>query len=754
MPDIKEAPVRKYRRGVTYRTGDISKKQIIDEFGYKDVVVDKKLYNEKEGQKLINYTYDSLRDLAEILGISLKMLPLNSNSENIINIGAVNMTYNNLCPIKTGNIALNWYRILDRYLGNCLGVDSLVKNLNTLDSSIDLVKETQSLLHNLRYKVNRNLNLGDKNNIYAILNRIDYMLERMPLLKDKDEMENINLMFELEEYRFKFINTLSREDFNEMVKAFESHNLFFNEVKVDISESLEELEILKYKEINQLFVETDFYSNLKTKTDLTFLAEAFNCYIGNKLKELGYYNNFLVTDKEVEGIKVIDSELKFFNQTIKEYLEVVKTYLTESAVVYEEDVEENNLNIDNILEEDKGKFKLTFFKKLVRENGFNVEMNKTERTEGDIYNIVFNNSYIKYISVSVYNNPLDKNHCINIYCGNNGDTKEGYWFDFELDYDDFIAYLLNLVKDKEEVKKVIYFNSDIFVKYSNQKGLKVKNNSKNEENNIVEVVFEDTVFDKMEVPYIKKSDNEEIEIKIKVSALGNKILNYTVSWKNLLKYEDLVMLLLRLREKIVQKIMAQKEMLEKEKENVLMRYEKTKNEREKENLLNTDYTTTKELREILVKYMDSCKISLNYLKIYSNLQNALKYNFENMGIKYNIILTTIPDKDLVTKAKNWCFDKNNNILMLRRSATAKQLEGLIESSSQLFMKTKNYQNKQRKLYGEAITYMFCKYMNLDVRTYCLDNDFENLVKMSKETKKQYLKIVFDLFLCYVDLFRV
>lgn len=752
MPDIKEAPVRKYRRGVAYRTGDITKKQIIDEFGYADVVIDKRLYDEKEGQKLLNYTYDSLRDLASILNIPLRTLPLNSNSENIINIGAVNMTYNNLCPIKTGNIALNWYRILDRYLGNCVGKDSLIKNLNLLDSSVDIVRETQSLLHNLRYKINRNLNLVDKNNIYAILNRIDYMLEKMPVLKNEDD-DNIDLIFNLEDYRFKFINTLERRDFNKMAQIFEENGLFFEKEKQEILECLDELDTLGYRETNQLFVDTEFYSNLKTKTDLTFLSEAFNCYIGNKLREVGNYNNFLVVDKEAEGIKFVDSESKFFNQAIASYLETVKKYLVESTVVYEESNVEVVENIDTILDEDKGKFKLTLFKKLAKDNGMNVEMGKTERTDEDIYNIVFNDCYIKNIYVPVYNNPLDKNHVISIYCGDKGEIKKEYVFDFELDYEDFVTFLANMLKDKQEDKKVIYFNPDIFVKYSNQKGLKVKGKNIDEAKNSVFVYFDDSVFTNIEIPYIKKSDIEDVEIRIKVALLGNKILSYTVSWKNLLRYEDLVMLLLRLREKIVQKVMTQKEIVEKERKSLLKQIERTTNAHNIDKLINTEFTTTKELRDILLKYLDYNRINLGYFVSFGPLYNMLQHNFANMGINFDIVLTTIPAKDLVNKSKNWCFDKKNNVLMMRSSPTVKQLEGLVESSAKLFMNTKNNQNKYRKLYSEGLTYMFCKYLKLDVRTYCIDSDFENLVKQSKELKKQYLKILFNLFGSYVDLFR-
>lgn len=69
----------------------------------------------------------------------------------------------------------------------------------------------------------------------------------------------------------------------------------------------------------------------------------------------------------------------------------------------------------------------------------------------------------------------------------------------------------------------------------------------------------------------------------------------------------------------------------------------------------------------------------------------------------------------------------------------KQLEGLIEALTRMVVSSKYGQTNASAMIGEGVTYIICKNIGLDVRTYCLSEQFEALSKDSKQSQI-YLKL--------------
>lgn len=769
-----ESPiVRGYRRGISYRNGNISKDSILKEFGFKDVIFDR-TYNSKEQQNYLNYVYDSLKDLGNLLNLSSSIISLkdkNNESPNIV-FGVSNKSYKNLVISKHGDVAHNWYYLLDKYLGSLKGLDGLANNVSELSDEIAVA--TSELLQRLKLKENSNKSENSiEPQLNAIREKLEDLLEQMPL-KERATIEEV---MEVEDSRERFIKELTEEKLEEMINCYESHSVNLGDLKEKLLNCFKEVETIKINRDNLPdFVETKFYTSVKkskNSSNVELISIIFSNYIAKKLKEVNQYNNFLVRN-DLNTEYVLDSdEILIFYEAIEKYLSIVIPFIIDnlgkSCVDENETIEDNekenlenedkelNENIDSILKEDSGKFKLTLFKKLAVDSGLKVDKSRTIK-DMKCYYIDFKDSYIKYIRVSMYNNPNENNHCINIYCGPTGDSKYGYWWDKELNYEDLIKEILAIedknksvdVKETTEKFKLDYFK-DLCIK----EGLKAdRSESKILNKDKYIILFKNGYIQSVIAPIYISLEKEE---KIKIKTLREEVYHI---WTGSLNYETFVKKLKYIESEGNKEIKKDIRELEKERKEVKKKMEETKKEMEaskntknvKINNLYSDVEnikTTKDLRNVLLKYIKSKGIIFNYPANFRDLSSILSEKSEGF---LNIEEDIISDNKLSGNSKTWYLNSSNKLIIQRRADRIKKVEGLIEGFAFIYLKNKKYSKVQKQMLVETLTFMTCKAFNLDVRTYCMNKNFENLVATSAESKKNYLKLTFTLFNDFIKYF--
>ena len=67
---------RKYRVGPDVRTGDITEDKFKKEFKFSNIYYNENGYTPKERQNILNYTYEGLLDLKDVLSVPSNLFPL------------------------------------------------------------------------------------------------------------------------------------------------------------------------------------------------------------------------------------------------------------------------------------------------------------------------------------------------------------------------------------------------------------------------------------------------------------------------------------------------------------------------------------------------------------------------------------------------------------------------------------------------------------------------------------------------------
>lgn len=790
-----EVPTRGYRRGIQYRSGNITKEQAIKELGFKDVLFNKDTVlnnsdSKSEEQTFLNYTYDSLRDLSNILNIPLNLISLRNKDNNVPSLAFTNTdkSYVNFVVAKQGRISINWYLFLDKYLGYLQGLDSIARNLN-FGNSNEVTAVTKELVQILKLKENREKqgNLLLKK-LEEVRFELEELLERMPI-KQNTSIDEIML---IEDSRERFIKELSKERLKEMFDTFDEHGVSLGDLKDKFLNCFREAEKLREEQQNEKdFRNTKYFDSFKSshysESDIDkLIANAFNWYINEKLKELNQYNNFLTCDLKEDNLIIESDEGIIFKDAFEKYLNVIIPYLIENLNSnLEEEESSNSLNreqervsdeeqaslldreqqIDSVLNEDVGKFKLTLFKKLAKDAGLNVN---TSKIENNCYYIYFKDSYIHHIRASIQYNPKEPNHCINVYCENQGDKKVGYWWDNDLDYNNLISFLCNLEKENKRVKFKLTYFKELCEKYNLNPDKGVSSevnqysqiNSKSKNLNITQyyqVNFKSKDFYIVYV-LVPVYINIAKENKVKIKTVREEVYH---SWTGELNYIDLVEKLKRIEQMGIKEIEDDYKQLKVKREKETKETQVLKNQTEKEykqyqkdiknkvnKLFDEPIKSTKDLRKVLVDYLKINNIKVDYPAGVSVALCVVKeniYKISNGLDTFNIELTTIPDTKLSGNAKNWYLENSNLLKILRRSENSKSLEGLVEGTVTRILNSKRYNKVQKQMLVETITYMVCKLYKLDVRTYCQNKEFEKLITSDKETLKNYLKLSFKLF---------
>ena len=772
---VEKSRLRGYRRGIPYRKGNVTENDFLSEFKFKGVKFNNE-YTEAEKRYYLNNTFDALKDLSMILNVSPETLSLlNKNGEKPdLVFGKTDKSYSNLVISKGGNIAQTWIKYLDAFIGNSVGLSdglcNFILSYPISDSDV-CVEKLKSLLNTLKYKekvINEMDITSDRLEEYR--DRLSELLNNMPF-KERDDYNKIAV---IEDSRAKFIKELSPESLEYMLFMFTSNGLFLGDLKEEVTNLFDLVEKEKSDLIRDVkkdaIVQTDFYKSVKSLNgdDLYLFEKAVNSYVSYKLKELSAYNNFLV-DYNEENVIISDEEsLIFYPEIEKFFIEVLpviseKVHIEPEEEEIVESLDETTVesNIERVLAQDKGKFKLTLFKKLAKEAGFKVSQSKTEKiADSTIYLIDFEGSYIKYIKPHIFNNPSETGHCINIYCGESGDTKQGYWWDNELNYTDLVHFLSEIEETakQEAIKKIeknkfkLTWFKDTCIKV----GLKADKLESPVVNNRYVIAFKNNYIQYVYAPvYLKVDDEKEQFIKIKT--LREEIYH---TWKGELVYKDLIIKMKEIEKQgnmiLEEEAIKLKEKFEKEKAETLNKIENVKKEynkhilRQKEefnSIINCEgLRDTKELRDKMLKYIAFKQYHLNYPSNFDNVRSVLQNNvFEKDGIQFIVEQAIIPEKSLKGKSKAWTSILNSHIKIQRRAEDKKQLEALIESFVEMKLLSKNYSKTQKQMYSEALTFMLCKVCDLDVRTYCNSQIFEKFVHSGDANISGYLNRSFKLF---------
>lgn len=779
--------LRGYRRGLPYRNGDVKLSDFLKEFKFKEVSYNES-YTDNESKRYLNYTYDALKDLCAILNIPSNVVSLlNEKGEKpALLLGTDSKGQTNFIVNKNGTLVKNWVYFLDKYLGvNEVGNNSLANSLSTENNGF-YSQALRPVLQSLKLKecqIDKSAVTSDVLEGYR--KDLKALLEQMPF----KEGESLEVIATIEDSRTVFLKELTDSSLENMISVFESNDLSLEGIKENLYALLQDIKVeqnnLMQNNINPDLVQTDFFLSASNKnnventtkytTNLELLAYAVQAYVNQKLKDTGCYNNFLVNQTDLSDIPVTPEEAVLIYPNIEQFFATIMPTIVEKINI--EDVEENVLpetedmmaeNIDKMLNEDKGKFKLTLFKKLAKDIGLKVDLSRSEKTEAGVYYIYFTEGYVKYIKPAVYNNPTQKSHCINVYCGDSGDTKQGYWWDYDLNYDDLVKFIVNLENEhRKEVNKVesqkVNKDLDKF-KLTEFKNTCVKLNLKVDktETPIVDkkyyIRFNKSYIQHLIVPvYFDSTSNKEHRIKVKT--MREEIYH---TWVGKLDYKSLLETLLKIEREGKQAIKEERENIlnlkakvEKERDETILQAKNLKAEydaykaKEAQALAtltdSKEIQSTKDLRDRFVKYIQMNKVSLGYPANISAVENVLKSNVQNIdGSDFIIEHTVIPEKDLKGNSKVW-NKSNGNLFLQNRADNRKQLEGLIEGFVDIKLSEKNYSTIQKQMFRESLTFMICKTVGLDVRTYCNSDLFDRFVKSGGDNVSTYLNKTFKLY---------
>ena len=713
--------VRNYRHGKKHRSGNVNSKKFCEDLGFKSVKFTKGFIG-SDKIKVLNNAYDGLMDLSEILGFQpLFMSLLGTDGQGLGMYFSENKKIPNGLVFDSFNqYAINWFKALDRSIGNFRGYEGgLVRNISSLDK--EEFAELFTLLKTIKVKEVLS-NYYDAPEMDNALNELYALLENIPILSQ----ETIEEVASVEDTIIIFKRELTTDTFDKMMSAvneyIEKYGVQLGDLKEQLRacfENINEVNTkLLYNAPKTVEVETDYMKKLKDfyldNDDLRILSVIFECYIQYKGKEKDISNNYLHGDISSKGIVYPSDEEKGpMLEAMHNYLiSVINTYeydftknkkiedkdnldIENNIEKYKDNIDEkeiNNLkdkdNIDKVLSEDNGKFKLTLFKQLSKEMGLLVDSsNVSYYTDRKVYYIPFKDSNLQFIKVASYNKPTEPNHCINIYTGPNGDTKNGYWWDYELDYNDLINELLTYCKGNEKFKLThfkelckanklkVSFNESLM--HVNKKKYKVDFN-----NSFIKYV--------LVPPY--SSDYIVYEIK---TLHGMELYNQNDSFD----YESLVNKLVEIEQLGTEKIQKAKEAVELEQQKEIELYEQTKQEYENDPMAQlkkkikeiSDCNDVKELKDLRKKLSDYVSLGtkkINYYKSIDNIIDCLSNNLSEEGLQvYNVKYGTIPEGKGFGCSKSWMFDNNDNSIIIPKSGeNRKQIEGIIEGNITLLFR--------------------------------------------------------------------
>lgn len=198
-----------------------------------------------------------------------------------------------------------------------------------------------------------------------------------------------------------------------------------------------------------------------------------------------------------------------------------------------------------------------------------------------------------------------------------------------------------------------------------------------------------------------------------------------------------------LEERARQQLEQQKKLNEEKKAQIQKRIDE-------ENARRSDKVVPKELNITAINSVDRimCAKDLrDYLRdresYCGSLQNVLKHfanSCTNKGVP--VTLGTIPSGKGMGNSKAWCVS-GGKIVLDSNAPIEKQLEGMIESiTTALTKQLMPNGGINAEIIRQLAVYKLCKKFGLDVRTYCMTQEFENIARSPK--LKNYIKYMEEL----------
>lgn len=764
---------RKYRVGPDVRTGDITEDKFKKEFKFSNIYYNENGYTPKERQNILNYTYEGLLDLKDVLSVPSNLFPLlkEDSKRGNITFGISDKSQTSFVVNKVGHIAHNWFKYLDKYLGMVENVKGcLSDNVQNMGNSatVQQMKETLQLLKKKTMTVDfNNTEVAEK-----YRKQLDEILEKMPM-KENASLDDI---MTVEDSRERFIQDLTQEKMFEMFQTFNKFGVPLGNLRNEIYQIFEKLnqERIKLERSSQsVLVDTEFFKVVKSvfgaaNLNSELISCAFEVYVESKLRNMGRSNNYVTGYLSECGITVSPNERFSIYETIEKFLNTILPVLIDMICMnsdidedYKEetdtDREERVKKIEESLAEDKGKFKLTYFKQRAKDDGFKIDLNKTERGVGSCYYIPMTKGYISYVRIPMYSHPKDKHHIINVHCGSDNKTKFDYIWDGALDYDALFDYLNKIeinngstqkgLSNKENIlesNETEKFRLDDFKKLCVNVKLPVDRTKTPEENGKYVITFGNKdyiVRVKVPIIYNTKKGINQAEIK---TLREEVIYNWQGSMSNE-RLEKFVAYLKNISDTGMKQIKSEITKLKDERQREIDKVNKIKkeyNEQKKKEaaLVNVKIETKKDLRDCLQKYSEMA-VRQNNLNRFTALPDLIEninvYVSQNLGIEYSVVLDRLSDKEVQGNSKSWKI-KGNQLSISNKALIQKQIEGIIEGTvTALILNDKS--NKNKKMVAEGVIYMICKVYGLDVRTYCNDANFDKLIMQSFESKQNYIK---------------
>lgn len=359
------------RKCAYFRNSNVSTYEMANIFGFRAGEFGN-YANEVERQMHINYCFEAFIDLAYILNINPKFISLTRKNEKSIAIafgarggGSASAHYEpyrkviNLTKIHgPGCLAHEWMHALDHFIGDLCGNTSMnpfaSRHISdTSKISSDLLKSFKDLLHSLIYKkmtkseLNKYIKLcvsGNKNSLNRNIKTIrQYLLkeqlynsEKRSRIATKSEMDYFdNLAQDV------LKNNTSPDKLFDLFKCIKGQlpNSFLRE---SINTSINNINSFTNSKNRYSEIFSDFYLNSK-KLDgkrkkpyysniAEMLARAFESYIANKLKDIGYISQYLVYSVDNRGYKGFNpypesKEIKKISKSFDEFFSELKKFL-------------------------------------------------------------------------------------------------------------------------------------------------------------------------------------------------------------------------------------------------------------------------------------------------------------------------------------------------------------------------------------------------------------------------------------------
>lgn len=146
-------------------------------------------------------------------------------------------------------------------------------------------------------------------------------------------------------------------------------------------------------------------------------------------------------------------------------------------------------------------------------------------------------------------------------------------------------------------------------------------------------------------------------------------------------------------------------------------------------------TDAADLREVLVKYADELipgQLRVDYVTIF---RHFCQLSSTKLQLGY-IEEGHTPVKYLQGNSKGWVASKGK-VIINSKETIEKKLESAIEPIVKVLIIRKYGNSRESDMISSGVTYMICKKLGLDVRSYCLTEEYERIAKNKGQLKHYF-----------------